>query len=177
MAAIDPDAMPEFEDEASSNKPPRATLKIVRPPPGLDLDEESDEDEEYESEDEDESDDESNGGPSDPARLKKAKLAAAMKDLEDGMDEDEDDDDEADEEDLKSAISKLIKGKGKAMDDDEGSESSDGLELEEVVVCTLDPEKVCFDNSCCPALRFNPSINWLFLPATALPANPRLHRR
>lgn len=142
MAAIDPDAMPEFGDEASSNKPPRATLKIIRPPPGMDLD---DDDEDYsddEDEDEESSDDEANGGPSDPAKAKLARQAAKLKELEDVMDED---DDESDGDiDLKAAISKLIKGKGRLTDDDDdASEDSEGFELDEVVVCTLDPEKVC----------------------------------
>ncbi|WEW58048.1 peptidylprolyl isomerase fpr3 [Emydomyces testavorans] len=137
MAAIDPDAMPEYEDEANPNKPLRATLKIVRPPPGLDLDEDEDEDD-IDEEDES-SDDEANGGPSDPTKAKLAKQAAKLKEMEDAMAEDEDDT-EDDDVDLKAAISKLIKGKDKATDD-EVSESSDGLELEEVVLCTLDPER------------------------------------
>ncbi|PGH13026.1 hypothetical protein AJ80_06510 [Polytolypa hystricis UAMH7299] len=142
MAALDPDAPPEFEDEAASNKPPRATLKIVRAPPGFDFPDDSDDsdyDEEDEEDDDDMSEDESNGGPSDPAKIKKAKQAAAMKEIEEAMDED-DDESEGDDIDLKAAISKLIKGKARATDDDE-SVSSEGLEMEEIVVCTLDPEK------------------------------------
>ncbi|KMU72743.1 hypothetical protein CISG_03177 [Coccidioides immitis RMSCC 3703] len=140
MAAIDPDALPELEDEASAHKPPRATLKIVRPPPGLDLDDDEDDEDYSDIEDDDESsDDEANGGPSDPTKAKLAKQAAKLKEMEDAMDEDEDDSD-GDDIDLKAAISKLIKGKGKVTDDS-GSEGSDDLELEEVVVCTLDPEK------------------------------------
>lgn len=148
MAAIDPDASPEFSEEFSEDKKPRATLKIIRAPDGMfeDDDDESD-DEDYEdvdSDEEEDSDDESNGGPSDPVKAKMAKKAAALKELEDAMDEDESDD--GDDEDLKAAISKLIKGKGKAFDDEEDSDDDDGegLELEEVVVCTLDPERVCF---------------------------------
>ena len=38
MAAIDPDETPEHEDGVDPSRP-RATLKIIRPPPGLDLDE------------------------------------------------------------------------------------------------------------------------------------------
>lgn len=146
MAAIDPDAMPEFSEDFDSDKAPRATLKIVRPPPGMDYDDNESDDDDYEDVDSDEesSDDESNGGPSDPVKQKKALKAAALKDLEDAMDEDDDEDDGDD--DLKAAISKLIKGKGKALDDhdDEGSDASSDLELEEVVVCTLDPERVGF---------------------------------
>ncbi|KAK2800956.1 peptidylprolyl isomerase fpr4 [Emmonsiellopsis sp. PD_5] len=146
MAAIDPDALPEFDGEADANKPPRATLKIVRAPAGMDLDDDSDDedydfDEDEDSEEED-SEDETNGGPSDPAKVKKARQAAALKEMEDAMEEDdEDEDDDNDDIDLKAAISKLIKGKARATDDDDESDFSDGLELEESVVCTLDPEK------------------------------------
>lgn len=142
MAAIDPDAVPEYEDEAQASKAPRATLKIIRPPPGLDYDDDDDDNEDDEDEDDDESDDETNGGPSDPARKKKAMLGAALKDMDDGMEEDDDDDEEG-ETDLAAAISKLVKGKGKAMDDEDDSDSDEDLELDEVVVCTLDPERVC----------------------------------
>ncbi|TPR04665.1 Apolipoprotein O family protein [Aspergillus niger] len=46
--------------------------------------------------------------------------------------------------DLKAAISKLIKGKAPANDDEESDDESDeGLELDETVICTLDPEKNC----------------------------------
>ena len=142
MAAIDPDASPEFSEEFNSDKKPRATLKLIRAPDGMYEDDDESDDEDYEDVDSDEesSDDESNGGPSDPAKAKMAKKAAALKELEDAMDEDESD--EGDDEDLKAAISKLIKGKGKALDDEEESDDEEGLELEEVVVCTLDPERV-----------------------------------
>ncbi|GBF61567.1 FK506-binding protein [Trichophyton mentagrophytes] len=142
MAAIDPDAVPEYEDEAQASKAPRATLKIIRPPPGLDYDDDDDDNEDDEDEDDDESDDETNGGPSDPARKKKAMLDAALKDMDDGMEEDDDDDEEGGT-DLAAAISKLVKGKGKAMDDEDDSDSDEDLELDEVVVCTLDPERNC----------------------------------
>lgn len=139
MAAIDPDAVPEFEDEAHANKAPRATLKIIRPPPGLDYEDSADD----EDDEDDESDDEANGGPSDPARKKRAMLEAALKNMDDGMDEDDEDEDDDDEDtDLAAAISKLVKGKGRATDDDD-SDSDEDLELEEVVICTLDPERVC----------------------------------
>ncbi|PGG96438.1 hypothetical protein AJ79_09590 [Helicocarpus griseus UAMH5409] len=146
MAAIDPDAEPEFDPE-TEGKPPRATLKIVRPPPGMDIEDDSDDDDYDEDEDDDEDDeeseDESNGGPSDPAKLKKARKAATLKEIEDAMDEDDDDDEEGDDVDLASAISKLVKGKAKATGDDESDISEGGLEMEEVVVCTLDPSKNC----------------------------------
>ncbi|KAL3478127.1 hypothetical protein BJX99DRAFT_256892 [Aspergillus californicus] len=144
MAAIDPDETPDFEDTTS--KRPRATLKIVRAPPGLDLDEDSED--EYEDIDEDEDDEDSddeeiNGGPSDKEKARKLKAAAALKEMEEAMDEDDDSDD-GEEFDLKAAISKLVKGKGPAMDgddEDEDDESEEGLELDEMVICTLDPER------------------------------------
>lgn len=147
MAAIDPDEAPEFEDDEDTSKPPRATLKIIRAPPGLDL-EDSDEDDEDYSDDEDEEDSEDediNGGPSDKEKARKLKAAAVLKNLEEAMEEDDDDDEEEDSEeeefDLKAAISKLVKGKGPALDD-EDSESEEGLELDENVICTLSPNQV-----------------------------------
>ncbi|OAX77077.1 hypothetical protein ACJ72_08627 [Emergomyces africanus] len=147
MAAIDPDSQPEFDAE-TEGKPPRATLKIVRPPPGMDLEDDS-EDDDYDDEDVDEDDDEedsedeSNGGPSDPAKLKAARQAAASKDIAELSD---DDDSDGEDLDLKAAISRLVKGKDKATglgDDDDDSDMSEGLEMEDVVVCTLDPTKNC----------------------------------
>ncbi|KKZ64855.1 peptidylprolyl isomerase [[Emmonsia] crescens] len=145
MAAIDPDSQPEFDAE-TEGKPPRATLKIVRPPPGMDLEDDSDDDD-YdeedgdEDEDEEDSEDESNGGPSDPAKLLLARQAAELKDIIDHCDDDSSDGENFD---LKAAISRLIKGKDKATwDGDDASDISEGLEMEEVVVCTLDPTKNC----------------------------------
>lgn len=148
MAAIDPDEAPEFED-GDSSKPSRATLKIIRPPPGLDMDESDDEDYSDEEDDEEDSDDEEvNGGPSDKEKARKLKQAAAQKELEEAMEEDDDEDEDDSGFDLKAAISKLIKGKAPATDDDEedDDESEEGLDLDENVVCTLAPEKVC---TCC----------------------------
>ena len=142
MAAIDPDEAPEYEDDEDTSKPARATLKIVRAPPGLDLEDSDEDDEDYsDEEDEEDSDDEDvNGGPSDKEKARKLKEAAARKDLEDAMEEDDEDEDDEDF-DLKAAISKLIKGKGPALDD-EDSESDEGLELDENVICTLSPSQV-----------------------------------
>ncbi|KAI3076903.1 hypothetical protein CBS147339_4873 [Penicillium roqueforti] len=172
MAAIDPDEAPEYEDDQDSSKPSRSTLKIVRGPPGL-LDEDDEDDEDYSDEDEEDSDDEeeSNGGPSDKEKARKLKAAAALKDLEDAMEEDDEEEDDEEDFDLKAAISKLIKGKGPALDDedseseddeedfdlkaaisklikgkgpaldDEDSESEEGLELDESVICTLSPSQ------------------------------------
>ncbi|KAJ5923633.1 hypothetical protein N7454_008878 [Penicillium verhagenii] len=145
MAAIDPDETPDFED-GDSSKPSRATLKIVRPPPGLDLDEDDEDDEDYSDveDDEDSDDDEVNGGPSDKEKARQLKKAAAQKELEDAMDEDDEDESDDGGFDLKAAISKLIKGKGPASGDDESDDESDeGLDLDESVICTLSPEKNC----------------------------------
>ena len=166
MAAIDPDESPEFEDDEDSSKAPRATLKIIRAPPGLDLDEDDEDDEDYSDEDDEEEDseEESNGGPSDKEKARKLKEAAALKDLEDAMEEEDDDEEEDDENedfDLKAAISKLIKGKGPALDD-EDSESEEGLELDENVICTLSPNQVGFmpfvTFEMCPNLATNSLI-------------------
>lgn len=140
MAAIDPDETPEHEDGIDPSRP-RATLKLIRPPPGLNLDEEDDEDSEDEY-DEDSDEEETNGGPSDKEKARKLKEAAALKEMEeDDDDEDEDDEDDGDF-DLQAAISKLVKGKSPAIgDDDDDDESEESLDVDEAVVCTLDPEK------------------------------------
>lgn len=141
MAALDPDAEPENADGVDPSKPPRATLKMIRAPPGFD---DGDSDEESDEDDESDDDEEVNGGPSDPVKSKKLKQAAAMKELADAMDEDDSDQD-GDSVDIKSAISKLIKGKDKATEDEDDDDESDDSddEPEEIVICTLDPEKVC----------------------------------
>jgi FK506-binding nuclear protein len=144
MAAIDPDEEPDF-DGHDTNKRPRATLKIVRPPAEMDFDESDDEDYEDVDSDEDSDDEELNGGPSDKEKARKLKELAALKEMEEAMDEDdeEEEDSEDGEFDLKAAINKLVKGKAPATDDDdEDDESDEGLELDETVVCTLDTEKV-----------------------------------
>lgn len=161
MAAIDPSAEPEFED-ADDKRPARATLKVVRVPDSMfdDSDDDSEDDEDYldgleDDEDESSDDEEVNGGPSERKSKKLALLEALAneenEDEDEDMDEDEDeDDDEADEKAI-AQLKKLMKdakGKGKALDgeedeDDEEEDSDDeAVELDEVVVCTLDPEKV-----------------------------------
>ncbi len=149
MAAIDPNAEPEFE-ESDKKRIPRATLKIIRVPAELFDDDDSDdsdydanegEDDEKEAESDEE---EVNGGPSDPSRAKKpSKLDLVKAIAEQESDEDEDDNSE-EEAAAKATLMKIMKGKGKATGDaEEASEDAeDSLELEEVVICTLDPEKV-----------------------------------
>jgi FK506-binding nuclear protein len=153
MAAIDPTAEPEF-GEGDDKKTPRATLKLIRVPAELldDSDDsdyealEGDDDEDAESSGEGE--EEANGGPSDPSRAKKPNnpdLAKSMaKAVAEQKSEDEEERDDSDEEAAaKASLMKIMKGKGKATGDEEDSEDDeDSLELEEVVVCTLDPEKV-----------------------------------
>ncbi|OQV08133.1 hypothetical protein CLAIMM_12449 [Cladophialophora immunda] len=159
MAAIDPSAEPELEDP-DDKRPPRATLKLIRVPDGmLDEDDDDEDDEDYlagliddeeddEDDDEDEDDEEVNGGPSE----KKSKASAADEDEDDEDMEDEDNDEDEDEDAAAIArLSKLMKsakgkGKAKALDgeddaDDEEDEDDEALEMDEVVVCTLDPEK------------------------------------
>ncbi|QIW98493.1 hypothetical protein AMS68_004011 [Peltaster fructicola] len=145
MAAIDPSAEAEGEEGA----PVRATLKIIRLPlteDDFDVEDEEDFDpdemdailagaeEDSEDEDDDDEDDdlETNGGPSDPSKTKKARKAAAeaaiQKLLEaEGMDVDEDDDEDVNGVD--------------DDEDDEDSDDDDGAEIEEFVICTLDPQK------------------------------------
>jgi FK506-binding nuclear protein len=148
MAAIDPTAEPEFE-EGDEKKISRATLKLIRVPNELfddsddsddgDLEDEDDEDEEASDEGE------ANGGPSDPSKTKKPNKLDFVKALAEQESEDEHEEDGAEEEAAaKSALMKIMKGKGKATQNEEeiDDEDEDSLELEEVVICTLDPEKV-----------------------------------
>lgn len=147
MAAIDPTAEPQIDEE---NKFARATLKIIRLPMG-DEDEDDEEDEDYDEDDieaikarlkgiisdeEDMSDSEDeaqNGGPSDPAKAKQAKKAALTKKMQEEL--------EAEEMELDSSFTSG-KGKGKACDDSDCDSEIDDDEPEEFVICTLDPEKV-----------------------------------
>ena len=176
MAAIDPSATPEHTGSLDGDAKPRATLKLVydtNPGQESDSDEGSDEDEEYlkallagrESEDEDEDDEsssddeEKNGGPSDPSKTKKARKEAAFQQMLKAVaeaandSENEMDVDGSPQVNGVSKKSKVDKGKGKAVAEDSGDESlgeddtEDSMDgMEEVVVCTLDPEKVGDDS-------------------------------
>lgn len=171
MAAIDPSAAPEHTGTINGDTRPRATLKLIydtNPGQTSDSDEE-DEEEQYlqnllagrESEDEDEDDEsssddeEKNGGPSDPSKTKKARKEAAMQQMMKALAEAQNDrEDEMDTSGSPrmngmSKKGKVDKGKGKAVADDaEGeslgeNDSEDSMDgMEEVVVCTLDPENV-----------------------------------
>ena len=172
MAAIDPSAAPEHTGTVNGDTRPRATLKLVYDTnldQDSDSEEDSDEEEQYlkallagrvtEDEDEDDEsssdDEEKNGGPSDPSKTKKARKEAAMQQMMKALAEAQDDSenemdvDESPRLNGTSKKTKVDKGKGKAVDEDledeslgenETQDSMDGME--EVVVCTLDPEKV-----------------------------------
>lgn len=162
MAAIDPSATPEHTGTANGDTPARATLKIMYEPSDPNADEDSEvgsDDEEYlrallqgdeDDEDEESSSDEEekNGGPSDPSKSSKARKQAAVEQMMKAHAENDSDDDvEVDgASGINGAFSNAKKGKGKATDEDEESsdEENEGLEgLEELVLCTLDPAKVC----------------------------------
>ncbi|KAF2640155.1 hypothetical protein P280DRAFT_469862 [Massarina eburnea CBS 473.64] len=155
MAAIDPTA--DFDGD----KPARATLKLIREVEDSD-DEDDEDDEDYDDDDvegiraklreagvlgsdddtdmsEDGSEDEKNGGPSDPVKSKKAKREALALKLKEEL--------EAEEMELDNVANGANgKSKGKAKVDaedlssDEDEEDEDD-EVEELVLCTLDPEK------------------------------------
>ncbi len=172
MAAIDPSATPEHTGTVNGNITPRATLKLVYDPQGPGDEESSEEDSEDEekfleallkgrgsddAEDEEDeessSDDEKNGGPSDPSKTKKARQEAAMQQMMMTLAELNDGEDDVDMESSPKTNGlsnhKSNKGKGKAlaedvdasMSDDDSERSLEGMD--EQVLCTLDPQKVC----------------------------------
>ncbi|KAL8667461.1 MAG: hypothetical protein Q9202_000677 [Teloschistes flavicans] len=158
MAAIDPTAEPQHTGSVNGDVPPRATLKLIydRSDPADD-DEDSDSDsidhddmmkmltgEEPESSSDDE---DVNGGPSDPAKSKKARKQAAAEQLIKALAETQSDEEEMDVDGVNGFPPKTRnKGKGKAIapldeEDSEEEDDEDDENLEEVVVCTLDPQK------------------------------------
>lgn len=155
MAAIDPSAEPEGEDGAR----PRATLKLIRQPLWDDDEDDSEDDEDFDvdemdrmfaegdddSEEDSEEDEDVKGGPSDPAKSKAAKKAAAQKEIMKMLKEEED----MDVDELPNGVNgtkKSAKALGKMpasdSEDDEDDEEDEGVEWEEFVLCTLDPENV-----------------------------------
>ncbi|KAI4173979.1 MAG: hypothetical protein LQ348_006440 [Seirophora lacunosa] len=162
MAAIDPTAEPEYTGAANSEASPRATLKLIydRSGPGDDEGDESEEGSDQmnflqkllrggaSDDDEDDSsgdDEEVNGGPSDPSKTKKARKQAAADALMNALAENVSDD-EMDVDGANGAPSKKKnKGKAKALSQedevDSEDEEEDDADMEEVVVCTLDPSK------------------------------------
>lgn len=173
MAAIDPSAEPEGDEDETAR--PRATLKVLRLPLGeddeLDSDDEMDIEDmdaqfgESDSDSDEEEDEDVVGGPSDPAKSKKAKREAARQQIRElleseGMDVDDEDEDEEDGlEGLVNGINGTAKsskalGKMPKSDEDEDEDDSDlsdfdeeGAEIEEFVICTLDPNNVCIPHS------------------------------
>ncbi|TAQ88219.1 Peptidylprolyl isomerase [Chlorociboria aeruginascens] len=153
MAAIDPSAPAEIDENSDGATRPRATLKIIRQSSeGSDNDEEDD-DPDYlqsllaasDSEEEDSEEEELNGGPSDPAKSKKAQRQAALQQLMDSIHGDSDEEME-DTINGTNGTKEDKKGKAKATSDEEEDseeESDDGedIEIEEFVLCTLDTEK------------------------------------
>lgn len=160
MAAIDPSAEPDIQD-ADDKKPPRATLKVVRIRSDLMVDSSDEEDDEIDEdllngmEDEETSEDEEvNGGPSNHKTKKDNPLKITETESDDETSDDDEDiqdeEEEADAENVKNAqalLKKIMKGKDKAVDGDESDsdedEEDESLGMEETVVCTLDPDKVC----------------------------------
>ncbi|KAL8826922.1 MAG: hypothetical protein Q9170_007220 [Blastenia crenularia] len=142
-SADDEDSEGDSEDDAKREDFMRAILEGM----------ESDEDDEDEDDMDDSSsdDEEVNGGPSDPAKSKKARRQAAaeqlMKALAENGSEDEMEVDGVNGVNGSNGASskKRNKGKGKAMSEedevDSDEEDDDDSNMEEVVVCTLDPQK------------------------------------
>ncbi|KAM6484064.1 hypothetical protein HDV62DRAFT_357293 [Trichoderma sp. SZMC 28011] len=161
MAALDPTQEPELDDSKNAPSVPRSTLRLIkRAFPGLDEDEDDELDEEYMSAllgNSDDEDEEANGGPSDPAKAKKQKQAAAIKKLLEATNGEDSEDEEMEDAEINGAKGKKgkksnanAKGKGKAIeeeeDDDEEEEDdedddSEGGDLENFVLCTLDTER------------------------------------
>ncbi|KAJ8108428.1 hypothetical protein ONZ43_g6429 [Nemania bipapillata] len=147
MAAIDPTEPPEADEDGNIPAVPRSTLKIIRKRASLDADIDDDYLEQLmaggDDEDSDEDDDdEPNGGPSDKAKSKKAKAEALKKLI--AAAQAEDSDEEMDDGDAKPNGKASKKGKEPATssdDDDDESISSDDVEIEELVICTLDTER------------------------------------
>lgn len=149
MAAVDPTEDAEADDEGNVPAVPRSTLRLVkRAFPGLEDDEDEEMDDEYmrallADDDESESDEEANGGPSDPSKAKKQKQAAAIKKLIESAQAEESDEEMEDPKPRKS------KGKAKAIEEsdeeedeeEESDDDSEGGDLENFVICTLDTER------------------------------------
>ncbi|EHK17564.1 uncharacterized protein TRIVIDRAFT_173247 [Trichoderma virens Gv29-8] len=160
MAALDPTQEPELDDSKNTPSVPRSTLRLIkRAFPGLDEDEDDELSDEYLSAllgNSDDEDDEANGGPSDPAKAKKQKQAAAIKKLLEATNGEDSDDEEMEDAETNGVKSKKGKsnakgkGKGKAIEEEEEDEEEDeededddseGGDLENFVLCTLDTER------------------------------------
>ncbi|ESZ92915.1 hypothetical protein SBOR_6688 [Sclerotinia borealis F-4128] len=153
MAAIDPT---EVTGDVKAGVKSRSTLKIIRQSSAEDEDSEDDEglddllqallaDDNSGLDEDSEDDEETNGGPSDPSKSRKAQKEAALQELLAAIGKD-DSDDEMEDVSVKKVAKK---GKAKAAvveeeeEDDEsegGSDDGEEIEIEEYVLCTLDPE-------------------------------------
>ncbi|KAI9720627.1 MAG: hypothetical protein M1812_002807 [Candelaria pacifica] len=163
MAAIDPSAPPQVDDTTNGEVSARATLKLIRQPL-TDEDDDSEGDSEEEdylnallengaSDDDDDEDDdepsedeeEKNGGPSDPSKSKKARKEAVIEQLKKALEEEDDEDEDMDVDapnGVNGVVSKIKRGKAKATGDEESEdEEGEDLDVEEFVICTLDPSK------------------------------------
>ena len=161
MAAIDPTVSLEYGSTANGEVPARATLKLVRMVSSPD-----DDDSDTDSEDEDsiaaflngaappdDTDEESSGdeaGPSDPSKGKqggKNRADAAIAQLKKALAENDSDTKMKTDEINGHTSKKLDKGKAKALasldDEDSEDELDEDEEVEEFVLCTLDPTQVC----------------------------------
>ncbi|TVY59182.1 FK506-binding protein 4 [Lachnellula cervina] len=167
MAAIDPSEPAEIEETPNGTIRPRATLKIIRQSGPFEEDDSEDEDDEddetlqallaqSDSEDEsDEDEEEANGGPSDPTKSKKARKQAALQQLLESIKAGGDSDEEMEDATTNGANGTKAdkKGKAKATGDEEDEEEEEGsdsssddeegseIDVDEFVLCTLDPEK------------------------------------
>ena len=144
------DASPGQDSDLDSDEGSEEEEKLLKALLAGRESEDEDEDEEPSSDDEEE-----NGGPSDPSKTKKARKEAAMQQLMEALEAQNEIEDEM-EVHKPTKVNGVIKqpkadngkGKGKAtaqdLEDgkleDDTEDSIDGME--EVVVCTLDPEKV-----------------------------------
>lgn len=131
MAAIDPTE--ELDEEDKGKKPPRATLKLIRAPNDFPII----------GDDSDDDDEAVNGELSGPSKIEEAKNKSVPNGApENESEEDIEDDDIA----RKALLSNLLKGKAPATGDEEDDEDDsldiEGNDLEETVICTLEPEKV-----------------------------------
>ncbi|KAI2628907.1 hypothetical protein GGS21DRAFT_228709 [Xylaria nigripes] len=148
MAALDPTQPPQADEDGNLPTVPRSTLKLIRKRSSLDgeIDDDyleqlmgGDDDDEDSDENED---DEPNGGPSDKAKSKKAKAEAIKKLIAAAAEEDSDE--EMGDSDSKPNGKANKKGKEPATssdDDDDESISSNDMEIEELIICTLDTER------------------------------------
>lgn len=157
MAAIDPNAPPKHRVTTNGDTPARATLKIVYDPTGPLNDDDSSQDSDerlymeslIRDDDDDESDSEEegrNGGPSDPSRRAKARKQAAAEQMMKAVADNYSDNEMSIDGDpnMNGVLSKIKKGKGRATEEDEeGSDDEHDVDgLDELVLCTLDPDKV-----------------------------------